>query len=90
MSNDIHDQLTDIAVDITSRVAEMLAVAIKTLDPQARAPIEQMIEENLPVVVTNMIFKTTVLHNPEGVDHLKSNIDHYARQIAETLITRPQ
>jgi hypothetical protein len=90
MSTDIHEQLTDIAIDITGRVAELLAVAIKDLDPQARGPIEQMIEENLPVVVTNMIFKTTVLHSAEGANHLKSNVDHYAHQIAQTLITRPQ
>jgi hypothetical protein len=85
-STDIHTQLTELAVEITIKVAEMLAYAAKNMVPSEREKIHAMLEENLPTVVTNTIFKTTQLHSQQGVDHLRKNLENYAHQIAQSII----
>ena len=85
-STDIATQLTELAVQITSRVAEMLAYAARDMEPSKREKIYMMIEENLPTVVVNTLMKTPVLHTPGGVDHLKENIDTYAEQFTRRFI----
>lgn len=83
---DIHTQLTELSVTLTGKVAELLASAAKQKDPAVRDQIWHMIENNLPDVIMNTIMKTTVLHSPAGVDHLKHNLDAYAEDFAQRFI----
>jgi hydroxypyruvate isomerase len=85
-STEIATQLSELAVEITVRVADMLSSASKDLERSKRDQIDEMIQTNLPDVVLNTIFKTTSLHSPAGVDHLKENVDYYATQIAQRFI----
>lgn len=82
----VADNLAELATTITLRVAETLSAASKYMQPAQRDAIDQMIEQQLPDVVLNTIFKTTVLHTPKGVDHLRENIDYYVQQFSERFI----
>jgi hydroxypyruvate isomerase len=85
-NSEILSQLSELAVEITVRVADMLSSASKDMARDKRDKIDEMIQTNLPDVVINTIFKTTSLHSPAGVDHLKENVDYYATQIAQRFI----
>lgn len=85
-STNIHTQLTELAVELTGKVTEMLAYAARDMEPSKREQIYQMLEESLPTVITQTLFKTTVLHTSSGVDHLKANLDTYAEQFAQRFI----
>jgi hydroxypyruvate isomerase len=73
-------------VTITLRVAEMLSSASKNMNPEQREKVDQMIETNLPDVVLNTLFKTSAIHSPKGIDHLKENLDYYCQQFAQSFI----
>ena len=85
-STDVSAQLSELAAELTGRVAEMLAYAARNMETQKQQQIYEMLETNLPDVVTNTILKTTILHTPKGVDHLKANLDMYATQMCERFI----
>jgi len=86
MSTNIGTQLEELAVGIVSRVSEMLYVASKDLEPSKREKIVEMIENQLPTVVVNTLMKTTVLHTPKGIDHLRENIEEYSMQFTQMFI----
>lgn len=86
MSTNIGTQLEELAVGIVSRVSEMLYVASKDLEPSKREKILEMIENQLPTVVVNTLMKTTVLHTPKGIDHLRENIEEYSMQFAQSFL----
>lgn len=83
---DIRTQLEELAVVITTRVADMLANASKDLEPLKRQQILGMLEEQLPTVVVNTLMKTQILHSPKGIDHLRENIDDYSTQFAQMFL----
>ena len=85
-STDLSTQLTEIAVELTGKVAEMLAYAAKDMEPSKREKIHQMLEESLPTVVTNTLFGTQTLHSAAGVDHVRANMEYYATQFAQRFI----
>lgn len=85
-SNDVANQLSELAVEITVRVADMLSSASKDMARDKRDQIDEMIQTNLPDVVLNTIFKTTSLHSTAGVEHLKENLSYYSDQIAQRFI----
>ena len=82
----VADNLGELATTITLRVAEVLSSASKNMQPAQRDAIDEMIQTQLPDVVLNTIFKTTVLHTPKGVDHLRENIDYYVQQFSKRFI----
>jgi hypothetical protein len=86
MSTNIGTQLEELAVGIVSRVSEMLYVASKDLEPSKREKIVEMIENQLPTVVVNTLFRTTALHTPKGIDHLRENIEDYSHQFCQMFI----
>lgn len=86
MSTDVRTQLEELAVIITTRVADMLANASKDLEPLKRQQILGMLEEQLPTVVVNTLFRTEALHTPKGIDHLRENIEDYSNQFCQMLI----
>lgn len=85
-NTDIHTQLTELAVELTGKVAELLAYAAKDMEPLQRQKIYEMIEDNLPTVVTNTVMQTTSLHSSGGVDYLKSNLEAFAHQFTQRFI----
>jgi hypothetical protein len=86
MSTNISTQLEELAVGIVTRVSEMLYVASKDLEPSKREKIVEMIENQLPTVVVSTLMKTTVLHTPKGIDHLRENIEDYSMQFTQMFI----
>lgn len=85
-SNDIGNQLSELAVEITLRVADMLSSASKDMERSKRGRVDEMIQTQLPDVVLNTLFKTSVLHSPQGIAHLKENMNYYSEQIAQRFI----
>lgn len=85
-STSLQTQLTEIAVELTGKVAEMLAYAARDMEPSKREKIYEMLEESLPTVVTNTLFSTRTLHSPKGIDHLRQNMEYYANQFAQSFI----
>lgn len=85
-STDLVTQLSELAVELTSKVAELLAYAAKDLPPEHREKIYTMLEDDLPTVVINTLMKTDVLHTKKGIDHLKENLDTYAHQFSQRFI----
>jgi hypothetical protein len=86
MSTNISTQLEELAVGIVTRVSEMLYVASKDLEPSKREKIVEMIENQLPTVVVNTLFRTEALHTPKGIDHLRENIEDYSMQFTQMFI----
>ena len=85
-SNDVSNQLSELAVEITVRVADMLSSASKDMARDKRDQIDEMIQTNLPDVVLNTLFGTTALHSAKGIEHLKENVEYYSTQIAQRFI----
>lgn len=84
--SEIMQQLSELAVQITLSVAQMLSAASKDMPRDKRDQIDEMIQTNLPDVVLNTLFGTTVLHTPKGIEHLKENVEYYSNQIAQRFI----
>ena len=86
-STGLQTQLEELAVRLTSQVAELLAVAAKTLDDgEKRQKILAMIESDLPTVIVNTLYKTPSLHSPGGIDHLRANLDEYSEQFSRMFL----
>ena len=85
-STDIATKLQEMAVILSTRVAELLFVASKDLPPPQKAKITEMIENDLSTVIVNTLYKTTALHSPKGIDHLKENLDNYSEQFARMFL----
>jgi hypothetical protein len=85
-STDLNTQLTELSAALTGRVAEILAHAARSMNSEQQQKIYEMIEVNLPTVITNTVIKTTSLHSTQGVDHLRANLDEYATQFAQRFI----
>lgn len=83
---DIQTSLAELAQTITVRVAETLSHASKDMEPDKRQAIDEMIQTQLPDVILNTLYKTTVLHTAKGIDHLKENVDYYVLQFAQRFI----
>jgi hypothetical protein len=79
-------QLSDLSVQITLAVAQMLSAASKDMSPEKRDQIDEMIQTNLADVVLNTLFGTTSLHSVKGIEHLKENVEYYSDQIAQRFI----
>lgn len=75
---DYQIQLADLTAKLTGMVAERLAYATREMSPSERAKILDMIEGQLPGVVTNTIAKTPSLHSDSGVKYLEENLESWA------------
>lgn len=86
ISTDITTQLQELAVELATRTADLLATAAKTLPEPQRAKVYEMIEGDLPTVIVNTLGKTPSLHSPGGIDHLRANLDEYSEQFARSFL----
>lgn len=76
--SDYQIQLADLTAKLCGMVAERLAYATRDMSPNERAKILDMIEGQLPIVVTNTIAKTPSLHSDSGVKYLEENLESWA------------
>lgn len=81
-------QLTDLTAKLTGLVAERLAYWTKDMPPNERRRILDMIEGDLPTVVTNTIAKTPSLHSDSGVKYLEENLENWADVWAKRFISK--
>ena len=85
---DFNDQLVELTVMLTSKVAERLATWSKDLQPKDKQNILRMVEDNLPTVITNAIAKSPSLHSAKGVQYLEEHLDEMADTWAKKFIGR--
>lgn len=83
---DYNSQLAELAARLSVAVAERLAMWSKNMDPSERRRVLTMIEENLPVVISNTIAKTASLHSATGVKYLEEHLDDWADSWAKRFI----
>ncbi len=83
---DFNSQLADLTVQLCGMVAERLAHWSRDSDPSDRRKILEMVESNLPNVITNTIAKTPSLHSASGVAYLEENLESYADDFAKKFI----
>jgi len=83
---DYKKQLEDLTVLLCQRVAERLAVWSKDLESRDRQNIMEMIESDLPVVISNTIAKTASLHSASGVQYLEQHLDEWADSFAKKFV----
>ena len=86
MPGDYKSQLTELSARLSVAVAERLAIWSKDMDPSERRRVMTMIEENLPVVISNTIAKTASLHSASGVKYLEEHLDDWADSWAKRFI----
>jgi len=87
---DYKSQLEELTVQICIMVSEKLYMSIKDQDmnPVEKSRIINMIEDQLPTVVTNAIAKTPSLHTASGIDELQKNLDSWAETFARQFLGR--
>lgn len=85
---DFNNQLADLTVQLSTMVAERLAYWSRDLEPRQRQQILNMIESNLPTVISNTIAKTPSLHSASGVQYLEEHLEEWADTWAKKFIGR--
>lgn len=83
---EFNKQLSDLTAQLCTMVAERLAYWSKDIDPSRRTQILDMIENNLPTVITNTIAKTPSLHSASGVQYLEEHLEDWADTWAKKFI----
>ena len=86
--SDFNTQLADLTVQLSTMVAERLAHWSRDLEPRQRQQILNMIESNLPTVISNTIAKTPSLHSAGGVQYLEEHLEEWADTWAKKFIGR--
>jgi hypothetical protein len=85
---DFKDQLVELTVMLTVKVAERLSVWSKDLQPKDKQNILRMVEDNLPTVISNAIAKSPSLHSARGVQYLEEHLEDMADSWARKFIGR--
>lgn len=85
---DFNSQLADLTVRLTGMVAERLAYWSKDMEPNERRRALQMIEDQLPTVISNSIAKTASLHSNDGVKYLEENLESWADSFAKRFVSK--
>ena len=83
---EFNTQLADLTAKLTGMVAERLAMWSKDMEPGERRRILEMIEGQLPDVVSNTIAKSPSLHSASGVKYLEENLENWADSWAKKFI----
>ena len=85
---DYKSQLAELTVQLCGRVSEKLYTSIENVSPSEKSRIINMIEDQLPTVITNAIAKTPSLHTDTGIDQLHRNLDDWAENFARQFLGR--
>ena len=85
-SSDFNVQLVELASTLSGMVAERLAYWSKDMPPNERHKILEMIEGQLPTIISNSIAKSPSLHNAAGVAYFEQNLENYADSYAKKFI----
>lgn len=83
---DYKPQLAALTEQLCVMVAERLAYWSRDMNPSERNKVLNMIEEQLPTVVTNTIAKTPSLHSSSGVEYLEQHLEDWADTWAKKFI----
>lgn len=83
---DFNIQLSDLTIKLTGMVAERLAHWSRDMDPGERHRILEMIEGQLPNVISNAVAKSPSLHSDHGVKYFEENLDNWADTWAKKFI----
>jgi hypothetical protein len=83
---DYKPQLAALTAQLCAMVAERLAHWSRDMQYNERVKILEMIEEQLPTVVSNAISKTASLHSASGVEYLEQHLDEWADTWAKKFI----
>jgi len=83
---DYNSQLSELTVTLSVMVAERIAHWSKDMNPPERLRIMNMIENDLPTVISNTIEKTASLHSASGVEYLEQNLEAFADSLAKKFI----
>jgi hypothetical protein len=83
---DFKSQLDDLTARLCVMVAERLEQWTRDTDPSSRYRIINMIEDNLPTIISNAVAKSPSLHSPAGVEYLEKNLDSWADDFAKKFI----
>jgi len=83
---DFNRQLGELATTLAVMVAERLAYWSKDIDPNERRRILDMIEGQLPDIISNSIAKSPSLHSPSGVHYFEENLESFADAYAKKFI----
>lgn len=86
---DFNTQLSDLTVKLTGMVAERLAYWTKDMESaEQRRKVLDMIESQLPTVISNAVAKSPSLHSETGVRYFEENLDNWADTWAKKFIGR--
>lgn len=83
---EFNTQLADLTAKLTGMVAERLAMWSKDMSPNERHRILEMIEGQLPTVISNVIAKSPSLHSDNGVKYFEENLEAWADSWAKKFI----
>ena len=84
--NDYNTQLSDLTGKLAGMVAERLAWATRSIDPNKRRQILEMIEGQLPDIIANSIAKSPSLHSANGVEYFEKNIEQMAESYVQKFV----
>jgi hypothetical protein len=86
---EFNTQLSDLTVKLTGMVAERLAYWTKDMESaEQRRQVLDMIESQLPTVISNAVAKSPSLHSETGVRYFEENLDNWADTWAKKFIGR--
>ena len=83
---DFSTQLGDLTAQLAGMVAERLAWATRSMDPNKRRQILEMIEGQLPDIIANSIAKSPSLHSAKGVEYFEKNIETMAESYVQKFV----
>ena len=84
--SDFGTQLGDLTAQLAGMVAERLAWATRSMDPNKRRQILEMIEGQLPDIIANSIAKSPSLHSAKGVEYFEKNIETMAESYVQKFV----
>lgn len=84
--SDFNIQLSELTIKLAGMVAERLAYWSKDIDPNRRRQIMEMIEGQLPDIISNTVAKSASLHSTRGVEYFEQNLESMADAYAKKFI----
>ena len=88
LPGDYNSQLTELTAKLSGMVAERLSTWCKDLDATNRKRIMDMVENNLPKVISNTVAKSASLHSAYGVKYMEEHLNEWADSWARKFIEK--
>jgi hypothetical protein len=91
LPGDYNSQLTELTAKLSSMVAERLFMWCRNnnnMSAADRKHITDMIENNLPIVISNTIAKSPSLYSANGVKYMEQHLEDWADSWARKFIEK--